>query len=296
MLATPGDVTLPPIFLIGPPRSGTTLLYQLLTHAYEFSYIANVARVFPDSPIAASRLFRRWILASRTDFRSEHGRTAGWWGPHEGGFLWNRWFPEDVLDVTETTLTPEAKQACRQLIAGIERALGRRFVNKNVKHSVRMRALDDLFPGCIFLRMSREPIATVSSILRARESDGLAEGEWWSVRPRDYEQLRNLPVMERVCGQFVGVEQDIDTDALHLGPHRVMCVEYEQLCARPAAVLQEIGNFLAPSGGMPPVKSRIPDAFPRSPGASLSAASRDAIRSSLERWSDRSSAAERTDR
>ena len=36
-----------PVFIIGPPRSGTTLLYQVLVARYTFGYFSNWMARFP---------------------------------------------------------------------------------------------------------------------------------------------------------------------------------------------------------------------------------------------------------
>jgi len=36
----------PPIFIVGAPRSGSTLLYQLLAYYYNFSYFTNYSSLF----------------------------------------------------------------------------------------------------------------------------------------------------------------------------------------------------------------------------------------------------------
>ena len=32
----------PPVFILGAPRSGSTLLYQVLTEAFDFAYLTNL--------------------------------------------------------------------------------------------------------------------------------------------------------------------------------------------------------------------------------------------------------------
>ena len=52
------DIAMPqaPFFIIGPPRSGTTLLYQLMVQAFRFSYFPNIANTFYQCPIFAAKL------------------------------------------------------------------------------------------------------------------------------------------------------------------------------------------------------------------------------------------------
>ena len=51
----------PVCFIVGPPRSGTTLLYELLVRCFYFSYFSNLAHRFYRTPVAATRIGRRLI-------------------------------------------------------------------------------------------------------------------------------------------------------------------------------------------------------------------------------------------
>ena len=50
----------PPVFIIGPPRSGTTVLYQLLCKHFNFGYTNNFVADWYNIPITATRLYNRF--------------------------------------------------------------------------------------------------------------------------------------------------------------------------------------------------------------------------------------------
>ena len=39
-----------PVFLVGPPRTGSTLLFQLLLNSFHFSYVSNITSFFYSCP------------------------------------------------------------------------------------------------------------------------------------------------------------------------------------------------------------------------------------------------------
>ncbi len=45
------DLRVGPVFLIGPPRAGTTLLYQVLVKAFRFNYVTNIHAHFLRTPV-----------------------------------------------------------------------------------------------------------------------------------------------------------------------------------------------------------------------------------------------------
>ena len=171
LLASAKNLSSPPVFILGPPRSGTTLLYQLLTTCLRFSYICNLADRFHDCPVATTVLLRGLIRSYRTDFTSRYSRTGGYAGPSEGATIWRKWFGWGYVD--ESDVTHEARREAYTLVAALESVLGAPFVSKSPRHSTRIRALESVFPGCLFLRVSRDPLAVAQSILkRRRAGDG----------------------------------------------------------------------------------------------------------------------------
>lgn len=242
----------PPLFIIGVPRSGTTLAYQFVVDQLRMSYICNFAEGFPRTPAAATWLMRGAIRKYRCDFRSSFGHTNGRAAPSEGGQIWNKWFGWGYVD--PATISPQAKAQARATVAAIEAALAAPFVNKQPHHSVRMRAMADTFPGCLFLWVRRDPVETAASILTARRLNPTQkhhpapEQAWWGVRPSNWHRLKTRHYVDQICGQIYDIERHILQDIEAAGPARCVQVWYEDLCARPAAHLEQIRSFMVQRG------------------------------------------------
>src|SRR6185295_3526902 len=80
----------PILFIVGPPRSGTTLAYQVLAHFLPVTYFNNLTDLFPRSPLSASLLFNRWLRPNPDPFHSFYGNTAGLAEPNDAFHIWNR--------------------------------------------------------------------------------------------------------------------------------------------------------------------------------------------------------------
>jgi hypothetical protein len=94
----PGSVgeTGPRLFVTGIPRSGTTLAYQLLCATGGLGFVSNlVARFYRNPAFGAGvqRLISPLLPRGPTEFRSEYGRTAAWFEPHEFGYYWEQHLP-----------------------------------------------------------------------------------------------------------------------------------------------------------------------------------------------------------
>ena len=64
LLDTEEKLEYPPIFIIGAPRSGSTLLYQVLTDYFEVGYISNLHAHFFGSPACLERLLHPLRMAT----------------------------------------------------------------------------------------------------------------------------------------------------------------------------------------------------------------------------------------
>lgn len=276
----------PPVFIIGPPRSGTTLVYEALVSGYGFAYISNLAHRFPKTPAAATKLGLRWIRQHEGKFESRFGHISGWGAPNEGGAIWNRWFPRDVyLEGDFVNQVPVAE--ARGTIGAIAKVMDGPFLNKNVMHSVHLELLDRLFPGCVFIEIRRNPKPNVRSIARMSllESGGKPEGpvEWDSVKPRAWKRYENEDFVMKACAQVFHVWEDIESGIQKIGSPRFFRVVYETFCANPGEVLKDLLAFLSSHGIQVHSKGDVPASFSASGGRALDPESEERIDRGIER-------------
>jgi len=257
----------PPVFVLGAPRSGTTLLFQVLTHALRFAYISNLAHRLYRTPVAATRIGRRVIREFRCDFTSRYGHTEGWGAPNEGGWVWNRWCaPFNYQD--EHALSVRAQHEMHRTIAAISRVVGAPFISKNTVHSVQVRLLNRVFPGCVFLMLLRPPHYTIQSLMRAREERKERENvpleQWMGVQPRALVALCDRDYVAQICGQVYHVEREAYDDLLAVSPDRTLAIDYDVLCADPTRIVAAIRTFLGARGIVLAPRLQPPPPFPPS--------------------------------
>src|SRR5690606_22671196 len=87
-ISLPEEISTRPVFVIGPPRSGTTLLYQLLVNRFDFIYLDNLSSKFYSAPTVGMWLSKTVAgLAPRTStgYESAYGKTESIFGPNEAG-------------------------------------------------------------------------------------------------------------------------------------------------------------------------------------------------------------------
>lgn len=259
LLARHGTARWPHVFIVGAPRSGTSLFYELLVTRYRFSFFSNLAHRFYKTPVAATRLGRSAIETRQSLFQSSYGHISGWSAPNEGGWIWQRWL-EDGPWIDEAALAGLPANEIRATLAAMSHVLDAPFVNKNVMHANRLRLLQALFPDCLILEVRRDPADTVRSIVRARQRNkgpALNLDQWWSVQPSN---AGGSDLIEQAYRQVTGVAADIARDSGGWRANR-LSIDYAELCAAPAAVLDRVASFLAANGVPTAERSAIPEVF-----------------------------------
>ena len=273
-----GEPPAPPVFIIGAPRTGSTILYQCLTGCWDFEYVSNVECIFHRHLLFAARL-RRALCGDGPHgcFTSCYGETPGLDGPAECGPLWYRWFPQSRHSITTMDVGADVPAQMRGVLSAWLRCKARPVLFKNMLMGLRLRVLALAFPEALFLWCRRDTARTARSLLRARRE--LADGRWWSMRPAEYERLLSLPPEEQVVGQVVHVEREIADGLERLYPGRSMVLEYERFCAGPERELERVRRWLAGFG----VDVRRREGAPLPPIAESSAPQDDPVLMRLQR-------------
>lgn len=232
----------PQLFVMGLPRSGTTLIYQYIVHRLNVSYFTHGVGKFPYAACIATFIQHKLYGQYRSVFKSNYGKESGAVpvAPREAGGLWCRFFDAnnyvEVDDLAEKDIyLLKNTIACVQNIFG-----GIPFVNKNVKHLLRIGALGKIFPNSRFLIVERDISDVAISILRGRYKNLSDPTQWWSVRPPNYKKLKDLPIAEQIDNQCSSLKQKMEYDLSKLLSEKVIRIRYEDFCNNPDGFIRKI--------------------------------------------------------
>lgn len=240
----PSRSDLPLILIIGPPRAGTTLLYQVLARCLDVSYFDNLSALFPRAPLTGRLLFGRPGRETGYGFRSYYGNTAGWYAPNDGFHVWNRWLGDHRYHAHES-LSEGSDDDMRRFFAAWLEETGKPFLNKNNRNADCVPLLAETLRNAFFIEVDREPEYVVQSLLLARAAiQGRAEYGWGL----DSEQVElgagREAVVNSVCDQVIRIREKLVRAAAAAGDSRYLRVSYEDLCRDPAAMVETVAAFI----------------------------------------------------
>lgn len=211
-----------PIFVVGMPRSGTTLFQRVVTVHPDLCTTTRETRDFPTS-VFMSRLMR---LLGKTD------------KPGEAGLIWDKFLSHDHDVMEAADVTEHARRFYRAMLdAHLELYDTSGFLARYPPNGLRMPYLKEIFPDAQFVHIVRDGRAVCESLIRMRKRDVTLE-DWWGSRPPSWKELERLPPMESVAHQWVEVVRRIVEAGSALPPGCYTELKYEELTGDPAGSLE----------------------------------------------------------
>jgi hypothetical protein len=238
---------LKPVWIIGNPRSGTTLLYNLLANFLNVNYISNFAINFPYAPYLATRLQHLLSLSRNKSYNFNEGDTKSLGAPHESWQFLYRWFPEGYQNhyVSYDQFSSSYFDIMRTEVCALSSIKDGPFMLKNTVNSLRIAPLFKVFPNSLFIVCERNKIDTCQSILRLRRKRK-NPNKWVGPAPKEYGKLKSLNIHQQVCGQVYFIDKQIENDKKQFGLHdQFLHINYQQVCLQPEETINQIQEFLS---------------------------------------------------
>lgn len=240
----------PPLFILGVPRSGTTLTYQLITQQFKVGYFTSLMGYSYGLSNILSYTLRSILGRPLSVFKSNYGHTSGILSPSEHAGFWLQWLPQGGTD--GHYLNPEKTDLSsyfefKQRLESILTIMHNPMVFKCLYLDMNVGLLAKLFPYACFILVTRDPVMVCQSMLRGRLSRRNPE-HWWSVKIPGYKKLLNLPLWQQVTEQVFYIESALRKDLNEYAQERFREVNYETLCSQPKHVISDLEKWLTPFG------------------------------------------------
>jgi len=215
-----------PLFIVAAPRSGSSLLFETLASSEQIATLGGEAH---------------WLIETIAELR-----------PGAPGVDSNRLV---AAHASPRIVDRIQCQILERLVDGHGEPLidGRvlKFLEKTPKNALRIPFFDRVFPDARFVFLWRDPRANISSIIEAwrsgkwqtyRRLEGF-DPPWSLLLPPGWETLRGSPLEELAAFQWRVTNATVLDDLASLTADRWTAVEYDNLVADPASVIQSLCQF-----------------------------------------------------
>jgi hypothetical protein len=242
----------PPLFILGVPRSGTTLTYQVVTTQFDVSYFFSILNYLYGMPNLIFRIAKPFLGRSDPSFQSKYGKVSGVFSPAETGPMWHRWFPWDnqethYLHMGDTGLLAPRLKNLKRNLDSISTIMKKPLVIKSVYLSMVVTVLAKIWPEARFIYVQRDLLLTSHSLLIGRQKQK-DPNRWWSVKPPQLSQIMEKPIWQQVVEQAYYTDKLLQNELNQVAAERTFRIRYEDLCQDPHHFVQELGKWLAPVG------------------------------------------------
>jgi len=256
----------PFIFIFGAPRSGTTLLSQLLSASLDCGYINNLIARFWLAPIHGVRLSKAMFGSGNySSFNSDYARTSEIQDIHEFGYFWrdllNKENMSDITQVRERESVIDWNHV-RRVLSSIQHEFGKPMVFKNIFGSYHLEKLKALLGRVVYVYIERDPLDSAISILQARKKYYSDLNTWWSYTPIEYDELKDLDYMEQIAGQVYFLQRFYQKEIEKHADCSIK-IRYEELARNPQSVLRSVQEKAREfSGNELTLAQSPPESFP----------------------------------
>jgi hypothetical protein len=233
---------LPQIFVCGAPRSGTTLVAQVLIKHLPVYYFNNLTSIFPRSPIISQKLFG--FLAKNDNkainFSSFYGRTSKLWYPNDALYLWDRWTGKNRKSIP-VSFDQKAKTSMIRFFNAVEHYSKKPLVNKNNSLNSFANLVAETLPGSYFICLDRNPVYLAQSHLVARRFINADENRSYGIDLKE-SQDSTVNAIEDICKQVAAHKKMIKHQQSLIGSERFIILKYEDFCEDPAKFVAEVAK------------------------------------------------------
>jgi hypothetical protein len=218
-----------PVFIVCPPRSGSTLLFETLATSPDLCSLGDESHRMLEAETAGGTL-----------------------GAKARGYTSNRLEAADASPaiVDELRARYHARAFDRD---GLHHQGTIRLLEKTPKNALRIPFLSEVFPDATFVYLHRDPRAVMASMLAAWESGrfrtypdlpGWPGPSWSMVLVPGWRELAGKPLPEIVAAQWSSTTGILLDDLEALPPGRVHALRYEAFVADPDVQIRRLCEAL----------------------------------------------------
>jgi hypothetical protein len=249
----------PTLHVVGVPRSGTTLLYQVVASGLEIGYVNNLVAATWRAPVYGIRLSRKLELDRlESSFESSFGRTSHAQEPHEFGYFWNTQlrYPDLCERPPEHEDTIDWDHL-RRVLLNMAHASGCPMAFKPMLLTWHLERMLKEMPRTCYVWIRRDQKQAALSLLGMRHSLFGRYDRWASLRPGGPDWLGDEPPWRQVAAQVIVLDRLLERTYERLGDEHMLVLGLDELCASPERTLERIRELLRSKGFAPALRECV---------------------------------------
>jgi hypothetical protein len=238
-----------PIFILGHWRTGTTLLHELMICDERFGYPTTYQCMDPNDFLLTEGVFRRWLSFLIPSRRPMDNMKTGFDRPQEDEFALCMLgegspyltiaFPnhppqcQEYLDLENLSARKlrRWKRTIKQFLKRVTYRVDKPLVLKSPPHTARIKVLQPMFPGAVFIHIVRDPYIVYASTMNL----------WRTLyRTHGLQTPTFAGLEEHVLQTFTRMYQRLEEGKKLLEPRQFYELRYEDLIADPLAQMRKI--------------------------------------------------------
>ncbi len=267
-----------PVIIIGAPRSGTSLLHQIIREHPAFISVPRESDViwnpychpaknnWDSEGISDAAIDDKMLLQIREIF----ARSA------LPASTWQRWSKLGLMQ--HPVLAKVIRKIYRPafaLLTGLRKPhqhTNKRLVDKSVHCPLWLNLVEAVFPDALYIHITRNGFNTVDSMLDGwlLESKrfntyhlpelvikGYSSQNWNFALPYGWREYADKPLENVVVFQWIAIQQAILTH-LQNKPQRCLQIKLEDLTSQPAMILEQLADFMEVSNDFSQYAQAVP--------------------------------------
>ncbi len=244
-----------PIFIIGVPRSGTTMLLRIFCKHPDLAWFSHEDLKFL-IPLNKQKKFRKKFLKMKEKnetiprnegslfvFGLEQGKPLEGTSkiPIEAESFWGRY-----IKSYQSEISFDKKLELKKILNEILTIQGKsRFLNKSPKNTVRIFAIKEIFPDAKFINIARDPRSVIASMLIRTKNEGHFDINW-AIKNRKINFLRRLQNKESIkhfAESYKEITDYIFEFLKQQGSEDFITIIYEDFLSNPEKNLKKLLDF-----------------------------------------------------
>jgi hypothetical protein len=232
------------IFIVGAPRSGTTLLSQLFSGCTSAGYPNNLMAAFWNAPITGALLSKKWTEDKIFTGINKFGQTLDFREPHEFGAYWRSHLLMESMDQPDRASNKLINwKNLKNSLQDISKVFANPVVYKALHLSWFIHETNKILPESKWIWISRDTLDNAMSILNLRRFLHNDIRIWASSKPKGIEKYCiGNPYLE-VVAQVELINQWIDSQLKNENKDNWISLSLESLVESPITIFDKVASW-----------------------------------------------------